>query len=306
MGTLRIASAVSAGVRALSWYPDASGTVSSVTDPATEITCYRHPDRPTGLTCTECGRPICTACSIDAAVGQRCPECLRRDGPQKVMTARQITRRRPAFRDAPVTFTIIVIAVAIQVIGWIARPLWEELFVAMAMWPPGVADGEWWRMLTVVILHAGLLHVGFNMLITYQLGPQIERELGSWSFLTLFLATAAGGSAFAYFFGPDVPGVGASGAVFGLVGTWLASALRRRSTASGRAMLNQLGGLLLLNAAVPFILPNVAWQAHLGGLLAGFVIGWAWTWKPITRNAVARVLVGVAMLAVSIVPTQFF
>lgn len=276
----------------------------SVTDVSEHAVCYRHPDRPTGLSCTECGRPICTACSIDAAVGQRCPECLRRDGPQKVITARQITRRRPAFRDAPVTFAIIGIAAGIQLIGWVFPALWDELFVAMAMWPPGVEVGEWWRMITVVTLHAGLLHVGFNMLITYQLGPQIERELGSWSFLSLFLATAAGGSALAYFIGPDVPGVGASGAVFGLVGTWLASALRRRSTAAGRAVLNQLGGLLVLNAAVPFILPNVAWEAHLGGLLAGLVIGWGWTWKPITQNAVARVLVAVAVLAVSVLSTQ--
>ncbi len=278
--------------------------MSVVTEPATEITCYRHPDRPTGLSCTECGRPICSACSIDAAVGQRCPECLRRDGPQKVITARQITRRRPAFRDAPVTFAIIGVAAAIQLVGWVFPALWEELFVAMAMWPPGVEAGEWWRMISVVTLHAGLLHVGFNMLITYQLGPQIERELGSWSFLALFLATAAGGSALAYFIGPVAPGVGASGAVFGLVGTWLASALRRRSTAAGKAVLNQLGGLLVLNAAVPFILPNVAWEAHLGGLIAGLVIGWAWTWKPITQNAVARVLVAAAVLGLSILSTQ--
>jgi rhomboid protease GluP len=277
--------------------------VSSVTNPATEATCYRHPDRPTGLACTECNRPICPACSIDAAVGQRCPECLRRDGPQKVITARQLAAK-PSFATAPVTFTIIAVAAVVQVLSFVSAPLWEMLFEAMAMWPPGVEEGEWWRLVTVVTLHAGLIHVGFNMLITYQLGPQLERQLGSLSFLSLFLASAAVGSTFAYFIGPVAPGVGASGAVFGLVGAWLAPAVRRRGTAWGRQLLNQLGGLLLLNAAIPFILPNVSWQAHLGGLIAGFVIGWAWTSEPLLKNQPARIAVGLAVLLAAILSTQ--
>lgn len=277
--------------------------MSSVTNPATEATCYRHPDRPTGLACTECNRPICSACSIDAAVGQRCPECLRRDGPQKVITARQLAAK-PSFATAPVTFTIIAVAAMVQVVSFVAAPLWEMLFEAMAMWPPGVEEGEWWRLVTVVTLHAGLIHVGFNMLITYQLGPQLERQLGSLSFLSLFLASAAVGSTFAYFIGPVAPGVGASGAVFGLVGAWLAPAVRRRGTAWGRQLLNQLGGLLLLNAAIPFFLPNVSWQAHLGGLVAGFVIGWAWTSEPLLKNQPARIAVGLAVLLAAILSTQ--
>jgi rhomboid protease GluP len=277
--------------------------VSSVTNPATEATCYRHPDRPTGLACTECNRPICPACSIDAAVGQRCPECLRRDGPQKVITARQLAAK-PSFATAPVTFTIIAVAAVVQVLSFVSAPLWEMLFEAMAMWPPGVEEGEWWRLVTVVTLHAGLIHVGFNMLITYQLGPQLERQLGSLSFLSLFLASAAVGSTFAYFIGPVAPGVGASGAVFGLVGAWLAPAVRRRGTAWGRQLLNQLGGLLLINAAIPFFLPNVSWQAHLGGLIAGFVIGWAWTSEPLLKNPPARIAVGVSVLLAAILSTQ--
>jgi membrane associated rhomboid family serine protease len=277
--------------------------VSSVTNPATEATCYRHPDRPTGLACTECHRPICVACSIDAAVGQRCPECLRRDGPQRVITARQLAAK-PSFATAPVTVTIIAVAAVIQVVALVAAPLWNQLFTALAMWPPGVEAGEWWRLVTVVTLHAGLIHVGFNMLITYQLGPQLERQLGSLSFLSLFLASAAVGSTFAYFIGPVAPGVGASGAVFGLVGAWLAPAVRRRGTAWGRQLLNQLGGLLLINAAIPFFLPNVSWQAHLGGLIAGFVIGWAWTSEPLLKNPPARIAVGVSVLLAAILSTQ--
>lgn len=220
-----------------------------------------------------------------------------------MVTARDLTRR-PSFATAPVTYSIIAIAGTIQLLAWVAPDLWRTLFEAMAMWPPGVQAGEWWRMVTVILLHGGLLHVGFNMLITYQLGPQIERELGSWSFLTLFLATAAAGSAFAYWIGPDAPGIGASGAVFGLVGTWVASALRRRGTTAGKAVLRQLGGLIVLNAAVPLFLPNVSWQAHLGGLIGGMVVGWFWTSKPVRTNAVARVAVAATVLLVSIVSTQ--
>jgi membrane associated rhomboid family serine protease len=277
--------------------------VSGVTEPATEITCYRHPDRVTGLSCAQCGRPICTACSIDSAVGQRCPECLRTEGAQRVIRAQDL-RRSSSFASAPATYGIIAAAGIIQLLAYVAPALWADLFQALAMWPPGVANGEWWRMVTVILLHGGLIHVGFNMLITYQLGPQIERELGSWSFLTMFLATAAAGSAFAFWLGPDVPGVGASGAVFGLVGTWLASAFRRRETRAGRAVMRQLGGLLVLNAAVPFFIPNVAWEAHVGGLVGGLIVGWFWTARPVRTNAVARVGVAVAVLVVSILSTQ--
>jgi rhomboid protease GluP len=274
-----------------------------VTD-TVETFCYRHPDRPTGLSCTECDRPICPSCSIDAAVGQRCPECLRQAGPQTIITARELVAPKPSFATAPVTFSIIAVAAVVQVLSFVAAPLWNELFTALAMWPPGVEAGEWWRLVTVVTLHAGLIHVGFNMLITYQLGPQLERQLGSLSFLSLFLASAAVGSTFAYFIGPVAPGVGASGAVFGLVGAWLAPAVRRRGTAWGRQLLNQLGGLLLLNAAIPFFLPNVSWQAHLGGLVAGFVIGWAWTSQPLLKNPPARIAVGLAVLLAAILSTQ--
>jgi membrane associated rhomboid family serine protease len=204
-----------------------------------------------------------------------------------------------------VTFTIIGVAVVIQLMEYVLTPIWAVIFEAAAMWPPGVAEGEWWRLVSVVLLHGGIIHVGFNMLLTYQLGPQIERQLGSVSFAALFVATAAAGSALAYFLGPPgVPGVGASGAVFGLVGAWLAPAVRRRTTAWGRMMLNQLGGLLILNALVPFIIPRVSWQAHLGGLAAGFLIGWVWTVPRVNRSAWIRVAVALTVLAGSILLTQ--
>ena len=265
--------------------------------------CYRHPDRPTVLSCSQCGRPICPACSIDSPVGQRCPECLRTEGTQRVVQAREAFGR-PRFRQAPVTFSIVGVALAIQLLAFLAPDLAERLTFDLAMWPRAVAAGEWWRMVTVVLVHGGLIHVGFNMLLTYQLGPVIERQLGSVSFAGLFLATAAAGSALMYVVAVpralDQFGVGASGAVFGLVGAWLAPAVRRRGTSWGRNILSQLGFLLLINAAVPFIVPNVAWEAHLGGLVAGFGIGWVWTMPAVSRSETARAAVAAAVLVISL------
>lgn len=272
-----------------------------VTGPNIETSCYRHADRPTNLSCSNCGRAICPECSHDAAVGQRCPECLATDGSQQVV---QVGRRsRPAFRDAPVTYGIIAVAVAIEAVNMVAPAVWEGVFFEnAAMFGPLVSAGEWWRLVTVVLVHAGFVHVGFNMLLTYQLGVQLEKSVGSGAYATLFLACAAVGSLFAMTLGPDVPSVGASGAVFGLVGTWLAPAIRGRSTSWGRGVLNQLGFLLLINAVVPFVLPSVSWQAHLGGLLAGLAIGWLWGTVPAqNRTEGNRIVIAGAFLVGSVV-----
>jgi membrane associated rhomboid family serine protease len=242
--------------------------------------CYRHPDRPTRLSCTECGRPICGACSIDASVGQRCPECVREDGgTTQVVRAREI-RGGVLSASSPVTSTIIAVTVAIAAVRFLSFDLWASVFFEnFALANFRVAAGEWWRMFTLVLVHAGgITHILFNMWALHVLGPQIEREVGTGPFITLYLATAGAGSAFAFHLGSmlDVS-VGASGAIFGLFGIWMASAVRRRNTAIGRAILNQMGVLLLINAAIPFFIRNVSWQGHLGGFIAGLVIGWAWS-----------------------------
>lgn len=141
-----------------------------------------------------------------------------------------------------------------------------------------VADGQLWRMLTVTLLHApGFMHVTFNMFALYNLGPQVEQGVGPLRFGLLWAACAIAGSAFSFFLGdPNAVAVGASGAVFGLLGVWLASAVRQRHTPWGRNLMKQLGFWLLVNAALPLIVPNLAWEAHLGGLLAGYGLGHLW------------------------------
>jgi membrane associated rhomboid family serine protease len=172
--------------------------------------------------------------------------------------------------------TFIGLAVGFYVLG--ALGLERELLSRFAQINAAVAAGEWWRIYTVVLLHGSITHILFNMWALWVLGPQIERGVGTGPFISLYLASAAVGGSFAYYLGsPGDVGVGASGAIFGLFGIWLSWALHRRGTMQGRAILGQLGFLLLINAAIPFIFRNVSWQAHLGGLIAGFVIGEIWS-----------------------------
>jgi membrane associated rhomboid family serine protease len=228
------------------------------------------------LSCSRCERPICSDCSTDAAVGQRCPDCLKEEGTQKVIPTGS---RRRASSGAPATMTFITLAVLFYLLGSAGGlGLRGELFDRFAQINSAVAAGEWWRIFTVVLLHGSITHILFNMWALWVLGPQIERGVGTWPFVSLYLASAAVGGAFAFFLGElNETGVGASGAIFGLFGIWLSWALHRRNTMQGRALLGQLGFLLVINAAIPFIFTNVSWEAHLGGLIAGFVLGEAWS-----------------------------
>jgi len=196
--------------------------------------------------------------------------------------------------------TFIALAVIFYALGFLG--LEEELLLRFAQINAAVAVGEWWRIFTVVLLHGALTHILFNMWALWVLGPQIERGVGTWPFVSLFLASAAVGGAFAYHLGSinDV-GVGASGAIFGLFGIWLSWALHRRDTMQGRALLGQLGFLLLINAALPLIFRNISWQAHLGGLIAGFLIGEAWSRIQGPHAARARTAVGFLTAALAVV-----
>lgn len=276
-----------------------SDTVSPVTQDNTTAApvCYRHPDRHTLLECSRCGRPICTACSVDASVGQRCPECLRSEGTQKIIPT-AATRGRAGI---PATKTFMGLAAVFFVLGSLAGL--EATFVQnLAQFNPAVAAGEWWRLFTPVLLHGSLMHILFNMWALWVLGPQIERGVGTWPFVSLYLASAAVGGVFLFYLGsPTALAVGASGAIFGLFGIWLNWAVHRRGTVQGQALLRQIGFLLLLNAALPLMLPGIAWQAHLGGLIAGFVIGEIWSRLRGDNLEVKRTMVGIAVAVAAVV-----
>lgn len=199
--------------------------------------------------------------------------------------------------------TFIALAVGFFVLTGFGRGLAGPIGENLAQINAAVGAGEWWRLFTPVVLHApGFTHILFNMWALWVLGPQIERGVGSWPFSSLYLASAAVGGAFVFFLGdPSTVAVGASGAIFGLFGVWFNWAVRRRNTLYGRALLRQIGFLLLINAAIPLFIPSIAWQAHLGGLMAGFAIGEIWSRLRGPNASNMRIVVGVAVAALAVI-----
>lgn len=200
---------------------------------------------------------------------------MRQEGTQKVIPTGPRSRQSTS-SGAPATMTFIVMAVLFYVVDSLG--IVDDLVQRFAQINILIEDGEWWRIFTVVLLHGSITHILFNMWALWVLGPQIERGVGTWPFVSLFLASAGVGGVFAFYLGDmsDIA-VGASGAIFGLFGIWLSWAIHRRNTIQGRALLGQLIFLLLINAAIPFVFRTVSWQAHLGGLIAGFLIGEIWS-----------------------------
>lgn len=270
----------------------------------TGTVCYRHPDRETLLGCASCGQPICLECAVDTPVGQKCFECAR-------PAARQVTARQLMNRPTPVAFSLIGISVVLFVVPRVAPGLadptvrWArdliEQYAAQANWL--VADGEWWRVLTAAFLHGSSTHLLFNMWALYIFGPELERQVGSLTFATLYLATAAAGGAAAFYLSDEITLlVGASGAIFGLFGVWLIGSWRIRHTRAGAALYRQLLVLLGINAVFSFAVPRISWQGHLGGFVAGLLIGYLWGQMPTkttsNRTSIAAAVGVLAILAV--------
>jgi membrane associated rhomboid family serine protease len=236
-------------------------------------TCYRHPDRETRISCSSCERPICVECMRTASVGQKCPECAAPVGRSRVITADQIGNEK--LRSAPFSYGVIGVAAALFVIGLVVPGANRYLFAYGAQINPLVEQGDLWRLLSATLLHSGIVHVGFNMWALSIFGPPLEREVGTVPFAAMYVSGALAGGALFFVLSPGASAVGASGAIFALFGAWLAASYRNRRTLQGRANLQQLLLLLGLNLAISFM-PGIAWEAHLGGLIAGFAIVMAW------------------------------
>jgi membrane associated rhomboid family serine protease len=231
-------------------------------------TCYRHPDRETGVSCSSCGRAICPDCMTPTPVGMRCPECSR----QRTKVTRGVGTPS-GFRMAPATFVLIAINVVAYLIevaagtGGINNPSGVVIddFALNGFW---VGEGEWYRLVTGGFLHAGIWHIGFNMVLLFFLGRLLEPALGTPRFLVLYFASLLAGSLGALLLTePYVFTVGASGAVFGLFGA--AFILARVRGMSGLA--GQLGFLILFNLAFTFGASNISVGGHLGGLAGGLL-----------------------------------
>ena len=263
-------------------------------------TCYRHPDRETRLACSNCGRPVCVDCVRTADVGQRCLECAAPAPGAQALDMDDMRRQAP--RPPVVTYTVLAISVAIFVLEFVVPSMGMTIRFNLAQINELVAAGQWWRLLTAAFLHGGVTHIAFNMYALYLFGPQLEREVGSLPFAAMYVAAALTGGAAFYFAQPEGVAVGASGAIFGLFGAWLAASYRGRHTAHGRASLRQLLVLLGINAALGFVPgANIAWEAHAGGLVAGLVIAAVWMLPALRRQAALRALVAAVVAAAALV-----
>lgn len=243
-------------------------TPAPVTEESGQLYCYGHPKEPTRLRCSRCERPICGRCAIPASVGQHCPECVaeaRKSAP-KVRTALQATA--PAVRAI---MGIVVVVFILQMATGFgpATPVTGRLM----MNPFAIQAGEWWRLLTPVLVHGGLLHVGLNMYIFYIYAPNVEQAFGTARFVAIFLITGFLASAFSYALPPLSYSVGASGAVFGVVGVLVAYLYRRRRSTMMAQYLRGMGMFIGINILFGFVVPGIDNMAHLGGLVGGLLLG---------------------------------
>ena len=230
--------------------------------------CYRHPDRETYISCSDCGRPICTEC-MTPAPGQRCPE--HSGQPQGVRRVAKGARRNPfEGTTALVTKGLIALNVLIYVItavqgNGINSP-GGSLFAKWVLYGPAVANGDWWRLITSAFLHANLIHIAFNMYFLWFVGSAVESALGRGRFIAVYLISGLAGSAGALVFTPTSPTVGASGALFGLLGAALVLERQRSYVLGGSA-----AALILINLILSFSLSNISVGGHIGGLIGGIL-----------------------------------
>jgi membrane associated rhomboid family serine protease len=244
-----------------------------VTTPTSNVfVCYRHPDRRAGVTCQRCDRPICPDCMNAASVGFHCPECAR-SGKQKVYTRANLQ----ALNRPVLTQILIAINVSVWLLGLAnsARsPIIGQnggFIIDGGLYGPAVAAGDWYRIFTSGFLHAGLIHLGLNMYLLYLLGGLLEPSLGRIRFGAVYFASLLCGSFGVLLLSPNSLTVGASGAVFGLMGALFLN-FRQRGIdpwASG------IGPTIAINLAITFVFSaNISIGGHVFGLAGGLASAW--------------------------------
>ncbi|OBF98286.1 rhomboid family intramembrane serine protease [Mycolicibacter sinensis] len=246
--------------------------------------CYRHPDRATALRCTRCGRYICGDCMRDAAVGQHCVDCAQEGAAQR--------RTRPLVRGASGAPVVSYGLIALNVLAFIGQMSSAQLDSELVLWSPAVADGQIYRLLTSAFLHYGAMHLLLNMWALYVVGPSLEGLLGRARFSALYLLSALGGSVTVYLLAPlTTATAGASGAIFGLFGATLIVGRRLRMD------VGWVVAVIVINLVFTFTIPRISWQGHLGGLITGLLVAFAYVYPaPAHRNRV-QALVSIALLA---------
>jgi membrane associated rhomboid family serine protease len=263
--------------------------------------CYRHTNRETGVSCSNCGNPICPDCMTATPVGMRCPDCSRQRTPVRTM--------RNIYVEPRVTYGLMAVCILLYLptfFGGDTSAVYNDLATlgigrtTDGAWV-GVAEGEYWRLVTGGFLHSpqSILHILFNMYILYWLGTMLEPVLGHVRFAALYFASLLAGSFGALVVEPETPTVGASGAVFGL----MAAAFVMQRARGVDPMRSGIGFVILFNLALPFLLPNlnISVGAHVGGLIGGAIAALAIErLSAMRRGNLLPVLACVAVAVVSI------
>ncbi|HTR72622.1 MAG TPA: rhomboid family intramembrane serine protease [Solirubrobacteraceae bacterium] len=269
-------------------------------------TCYRHPGRETGVSCSNCGRPICPDCMTTTPVGMRCPECAKQR--TKVVRMRELSTV-PQVTYALIAINVIVFLAegrsAFTVQGTASGTVASKGALLGSSESPalagqGVAHGQWWRIVTSGFLHEDLLHIGFNMLVLYYLGIMLEPALGRLKFGLIYAVSLLCGSFVALLVSPHVLTLGASGAIFGVMG---AAAVEMRARQIP-LMQSGVGMLIVINIIISFTGQNISWGGHIGGLIGGalaaFVLQLGDRYRAQGLALAGCVVIGVAAVAGSL------
>ncbi len=261
--------------------------------------CYRHPDRQSFVLCQRCGRTICPQCQTQAAVGVHCPECVREG---RASVPRSAPRLATALRSSTglpvVTYALIALCIIVYVVQLLPN---SPATNALLYYPPFTYT-EPWRMVTSLFVHSpgSLLHIGFNMISLFIVGPILERLIGRARFLALYLVSGFGGSVGVLLLAPTTPVLGASGAIFGLLGAFF---VLQRGLGGNSVQILVLIGINLVIGFLPG--SNIAWQAHVGGLITGAAIAFVYLRTRRTTQRRTQVLLVAAVFAALVAITVF-
>ncbi|WP_370945876.1 rhomboid family intramembrane serine protease [Amycolatopsis sp. cg5] len=277
--------------------------------------CWWHPKRQTGLSCVRCGRPACPDCLREASVGFQCVDCVesgqRVDKEQrKQYEAAGYGQRTITGALMPRRVVVTPVLIAINVLVFLLTVVQSGSVtnnnggseIGAGGWLDSVRvahDGEYWRLFTSGFLHDGLLHIAVNMLSLWMLGRDLERAMGPLRYTAAYLVSLFGGSVAVVLFAPDRPVVGASGAIYGLLGAILIALLRLK--------LNPTQALVIIgvNLVLSVSIPGISLFAHLGGLVAGAIVMAAMVyapeksrkvWQSATTAAIAVALAGLFVI----------
>lgn len=271
-----------------------------MTDDAAETpVCYRHPDRETYVRCGRCERYICPDDMISASVGFQCPECVR-DGNKGVREARTVAGAPVRGNTGLLTWSLITVNVVI----FLAVQGSDKLLSDFALRPfsldgDGVAQGGWHRLITAAFTHEQALHIATNMIALWLFGRPLEAILGPVRFLGSYVVCALGGSTLSYLFmSPVDASIGASGAVFGLVGVLVVVDRQLRENPSGVAI------YLVIMLAPGFYFSNIDWRGHIGGLLTGALLGALFAYAPKANRVIWQAVGMVGISALLLVAVQ--